>query len=123
MRCLTRKLLISENVPYTLVQNLVARFAETEPGEEVLVQSLVEIISEIKEPMVVQEIPQNPDSIMKRKLEVRCYIQDINFQLSCMSVNHHKNYQTGKSTSFALQKCFCCLSMIARRAGNFMKKC
>ena len=70
MQALIRKLLLSEDIPFTLVETLVARFAEMEPIEEKFVQSLVEFISEIKEPMVVEEIPQNKEEMRKRELEV-----------------------------------------------------
>eukprot|EP00794_Sanderia_malayensis_P004235 gene4235-4798_t len=70
MQDLSRKLLISESVPYSLVENLVALFYNTEPGEDEFVKSMVEIISEIKEPMVVEEIAQNPDEIRKKKMEL-----------------------------------------------------
>ena len=70
MQAVTRKLLLSEDIPFTLVETLVARFAEMEPIEEKFVQSLVEFISEIKEPLVVEEIPQNKEEMRKRELEV-----------------------------------------------------
>ena len=71
MQALTRKLFLDDNTPFTLVENLVARFHETETNEEKFVQILVEFISEIKEPMIVEEIPRNAEEIRKKEIEVR----------------------------------------------------
>ena len=72
MQALIRRLFLDDNTPFTLVENLVARFNETEANEETFVQTLVEFISEIKEPMVMEEVPRNQEETRKREIEV-CY--------------------------------------------------
>ena len=70
MQTLTRKLFLDENTPFTLVENLVARFVETETDEEKCLQSFVEFIAEIKEPMIVEEVAKNPEDVRKKEIEV-----------------------------------------------------
>lgn len=70
MQAMTRKLLLDDNMPFTLVKCLVARYSETENNEENFVQTLVEFISEIKEPMIVEEIPPNPEETRRIEIEV-----------------------------------------------------
>ena len=72
MQALIRRLFLDDNTPFTLVENLVARFNETETNEETFVQTLVEFISEIKEPMVMEEVPRNQEETRKREIEVCC---------------------------------------------------
>ena len=83
MQALTRKLFLDDNTPFTLVESLVARFNETERNEEIFVQTLVEFISEIKEPMIVEELPRNPEETRKKEIEVcsflLCHILFISF--------------------------------------------
>eukprot|EP00795_Rhopilema_esculentum_P012294 gene12295-2941_t len=70
MQTLTRKLFLDENTPFTLVENLVARFVETETDEEKCLQSFVEFIAEIKEPMIVEEVAKNPEDVRKKEIEL-----------------------------------------------------
>ena len=70
MQALIRRLFLDDNTPFTLVENLVARFNETESNEEAFVRTLVEYISEIKEPMVVEELPRNLEETRKTEIEV-----------------------------------------------------
>ena len=70
MQALIRKLFLDDNTPFTLVENLVARFNETETNEESFVQTLVEYISEIKEPMIVEERPRDPEETRRNEIMV-----------------------------------------------------
>jgi len=68
MQALIRKLFLDDNTPFTLVETLVARFNETETNEENFVQTLVEFISEIKEPMIIEERPRDPEETRRNEI-------------------------------------------------------
>ena len=76
VKALTKKLLLDDDVPVTLVESLVTRFSQTESNERQFVQNLVEFISEIKEPMIGEEIPTNAEEARKGETEVASYYNE-----------------------------------------------
>ena len=79
-------LLLSESIPPSLVDLLVARYADAQTSEDTLVQSLVEIISDIKEPMVILPTPQLEKQKRERQLQV--YLTEVLSNIFACDIFH-----------------------------------
>ena len=77
MKQLVHDLLITETVPLSLTAELVARYVDAEPNIDVFIQALVEIIADIKEPMVQVVTTAMKENQRRVELQVcRCFLCD-----------------------------------------------
>ena len=65
-----RSLLVNEAVPLSLVSVLIDRYRDVQPDEESRIQELVEIISDIRQPITTEETPQMIEERRKREVKV-----------------------------------------------------
>ena len=66
-------LLVLPEIPESLVEVLHARYIDVEPEESNRIQELVEIIADVRQPMVVIETAQNKEEKRLWELKVDFY--------------------------------------------------
>lgn len=71
MQKLIHDMLVHESVSHTLVKPLLARFSELHPDPEQRIISLVEIISEIREPITASAAELTGDAQRQLDLKVQ----------------------------------------------------
>ena len=65
-------LLILPEIPESLVDVLHARYIDVQPEESSRIQELVEIIADVRQPMVMIETAQNKEEKRQWELKVVC---------------------------------------------------
>jgi len=64
-----RELLLSDSVMHTIVSSILARFSQLHVDADVFVASIAEIISDIREPMTIQQ--QEMGREKRRQLDLK----------------------------------------------------
>ena len=65
-------LLVLPEIPESLVDILHARYIDVQPEESSRIQELVEIIADVRQPMVMIETAQNKEEKRQWELKVVC---------------------------------------------------
>lgn len=67
---LTRELMLSPNIPASLVEHLATIFNKINTSNEIKVSAMAEIISDIREPISLVETSISDDEIRQREIKV-----------------------------------------------------
>ena len=71
---LLHDLLVLPEIPDSLVDILHARFVDIQPEEPSRIQELVEIIADVRQPMIMIETAQNKEEKRQWELKVICIL-------------------------------------------------